>query len=259
MFYVMDSIKTFQNGKAEGLDGVAAEMLKALPWSAILRLRQGFELRLNNLAGGEVYEDWHSILVHCIPKLGSPTSLSHWRPISLLSCVQKLYACCIMKVLDDHFVWPPELVGFTSGRQTMEVTFAARLALAKSVEWGTGCFIAKLDIRKAFDSIDHQEFARCCVDLGLPALLTLAMLRELASGVCSINVQGFGADDVLMLGGGKQGGRDTPKIWNLHLWGIIRDLVASWRSRGVVWAPDSSVSLSIQIWADDIVIYADCL
>ena len=43
-----------------------------------------------------------------------------------------------------------------------------------------------------FDNIDHQEFVRYCVDLGLPVLLFLAMFRELASGVCSVNVQGFG-------------------------------------------------------------------
>jgi hypothetical protein len=39
-----------------------------------------------------------------------------------------------------------------------------------------------------------------------------------------------------MLAGGRQGGRDTPKLWNVLLFLILKDQVKEWEETDLVWS-----------------------
>ena len=103
---------------------------------------------------------------------------------------------------------------------------------------GKGCWVAKLDVRKAFDNMDHPEFATLCTHYGIHPSLILSTLREWEGARATINVAGF-ESNIKMFAGGRQGGRDTPKLWNVLLFLILKQ--NSWKNgRTKTWCGHSS-------------------
>ena len=137
----------------------------------------------------------------------------------------------------------------------MDVTFCMRQAIEKSNLWGVPLFLLRFDIRKAFDSIDHGILTGILEDLGISPALILAVLKELVFCQVDVRVGQHSSDRLPMHHGSKQGGRDTPRIWKIFLWGILRPLIQSWEDRGLVVCFGHTV-LNVQLWADDGILYA---
>ena len=164
--------------------------------------------------------------------------------------MQKLYCAVTARMYDDWIDLPLWMAGFMEGRQTLELTFAVQQAFEKSMAMGRGCWVAKLDVRKAFDTMDHPEFASLCEGYGIHPSMILSTLKEWEGARTTIEVNGL-ASKVNMMAGGRQGGRDTPKLWNILLFLILKDFwlkngkKSSWsgNSRHVMTCgPDSTFS-----------------
>ena len=189
-----------------------------------------------------------------------PRNLGDWRPISLLSTIQKFYNAVTAKMYDDWIELPMWMAGFMEGRQTLELSFSIQRAFEKSMVLGKGCWVAKLDVRKAFDNMDHPEFASLCTHYGIHPSLILSTLREWKGARTTIDVSGFGSN-IKMLAGGRQGGRDTPKLWNILLFLILKEQVEEWEEESLVWSlqPRDGLAprLHILARADDMIIFAN--
>ena len=94
-------------------------------------------------------------------------NLGEWRPISLLSTIQKFYSAVTAKMYDDWIELPVWMADSMEGRQALELSFAVQQAFEKSMVPGKGCWFDKLDMRKAFDNMDHPEFASLCTHYGI--------------------------------------------------------------------------------------------
>jgi hypothetical protein len=164
------------------------------------------------------------------------------------------------KIYDDWIELPVWMAGFMVGRQTLELFFAVQQAFEKSMVLGEGCWVAKLDVRKAFDNMDHPEFVSLCNQYGIHPSLILSTLREWEGAQATINVAGF-ESKLTMLAGGRQGGRDTPKLWNVLLFLILQDQVEEWEETDLVWSLKPrkyfAPRLNILAWADDLMIFAN--
>jgi hypothetical protein len=257
---LIDCWRGVKNGKAPGRDGITNEVMAFFNWETLCRLRELFEKRLNNEEGGEPGPGWLDIDIQCLPKKKKPMNLGEWRPISLLSTIQKLYNAVVAKMYDGWIELPSWMAGFMEGRQTVELSFAVQQAFEKSTVPGQGCWVAKLDVRKAFDNMDHPEFASLCYRFGINPGLILSTLKEWEGARAIINVAGF-ESVVTMLAGGRQGGRDTPKLWNILLLLILKDQVQEWEEKDLVWSlqtqGDLSPRLNILAWADDLLVFAN--
>ena len=73
-------------------------------------------------------------------------------------------------------------------------------------------------------------------------------------------VNGFG-NKINIMAGGRQGGRDAPKLWNVLLFLILRDVVEEWEEEQLVWElptrDDLRPRLNTLAWADDLLIFAN--
>ena len=234
MSTMTDCWRGVKTGKAPGQDGITNEVLAYFNWESLGRLKGLFENRLNNEAGGEVGEPWFDIDIQCLPKNKNPKNLCEWRPISLLSTMQKFYSAVTAKMYDDWIELTLWMAGFMEGRQTLELSFAVQQAFEKSMVVARGCWIAKLDVKKAFDNMDHPEFASLCATYGIHPSMILSTLKEWEGARTTVEVSGFGSR-IKMLAGGRQGGRDTPKLWNILLFLILKDLVEEWEEAQLVW------------------------
>ena len=234
---LIDSWRGIKHGKAPGRDGIANEALAYFNWESLCRLR-GFSKKNNNEEGGEVSDLWFDIDIQCIPKNKKPETWGNGAPFRYSPLCRN--SCCAVtaRMYDDWIDLPLWMAGFMEGRQTLELTFAVQQAFGKSLAMGRGCWVAKLDVRKAFDTMDHPEFASLCESYGIHPSLILSTLREWEGARTTIEVNGFGSR-INMMAGGRQGGRDTPKLWNILLYLILRDLVEEWEKTTCVGTPDA--------------------
>ena len=162
---------------------------------------------------------------------------------------------------DDWIELPVWMADSMEGRQALELSFAVQQAFEKSMVPGKGCWFAKLDMRKAFHNMDHPDFASLCTHYGIHPSLTLSTSRVWEGARTTIDVSGFGSQ-IKMLAGGRQGGRDAPKLWNILLCLILKDLVEEWEETHLVWSLQQqrdglTPRLNILAWADDLIIFAN--
>jgi hypothetical protein len=262
---------------APGLDGVVWACLCSLPHKIMVALRVIFDARVNAYPCSiGVVSAWRRVLLHLIPKNQNPTDVAHWRPIALSSVFQKLYlsvACALVEQLD---VVDPLQRGFRPGGQTMEVAEAARVVARKALEWGLPLYLLKADVARAFDNICHEPLNSAMARVGVPAKLRHAVFQELRCDM-SFSCQGTCWEGVSPSKGGRQGGSETPTLWNIVLGDALRDARRRWYEEDLGWRFDRQDVYSPHVkellsllppsdewdacwlpylaWADDLVIF----
>ncbi|KAA5780172.1 reverse transcriptase family protein, partial [Pseudomonas aeruginosa] len=103
-------------------------------------------------------------------KKGDKTLLKNYRPISLLSHVDKLFSGVITnrlaQRLDDF--QPPEQAGFRRGFGTVDHIHTVRQIIQKTEEYNLPLCLVFVDYEKAFDSIETwavlESLQRCQAD-----------------------------------------------------------------------------------------------
>ena len=160
---------------------------------------------------------------------------------------------CVTECLRTHL---PDFVcdmhGFLPGRQTGEITEAARLLLQKADEWGIPVAIVKGDVEKAFDNIEHGLLDRALEAKGIPLCLRTAVLRELTGVALDVRLQDVRVPSVCLGKGGKQGCSSTPLLWNVVLDHVLGETAQAWRTSGLgLDLRDGGTPITDMIWADD--------
>jgi ribonuclease HI len=253
-----------RSNTAPGADNLTWHVLAHLPDKFLLRLLCAFESRINGDAEHiEVIRDWAQFVVCLIPKTRSPYKVNMWRPISLVSCMQKLYMATVTHLVEHstHPVGESQL-GFSAGHQTAEISEFVRLAMKKATQWGVGFVALKLDASRAFDSMSHRGIADCLRSGGCPLRLVHAVLLEFHRNHMSLRCQGFDLGQVPFCKGGRQGGTDTPEWWKRYLDTPIRLAKARWDAEGLrARFPDAlegyGFDIDILAWADDMILFAN--
>eukprot|EP00973_Karenia_brevis_P040796 5647854-Karenia_brevis.AAC.1 len=98
-----------------------------------------------------------------------------------------------------------------------------------SHEWGPTIVIGNLDIKTAFDSIDHSILFHALIGRGLQEHLAAAFLRELMDIEIDVEIPAMcEASGIRANTGGKQGGTDTTALWNYLIEWIMEDVVGEW-------------------------------
>ena len=92
-------------------------------------------------------------------KKGDPRVLDNYRPISLLTTLNKLYAILIRGRLQDTADenLPATFFGFRKGKSTAEAIHVLRRIQEKAEVGHSPCHIILLDWSKAFDRVRHDK------------------------------------------------------------------------------------------------------
>ena len=158
---------------ATGPDKVAYPMLKHLPRSGMDFLLHIFNLSCTLHSFPSIWKTSSIIYIHKMRKpLDSPAS---FRPISLTSCVSKLFERIILSrllfFLKSNSILSPCQAGFCPGRPTLDQI----LFLSQSISDGfnkprPGCrtILSTIDFSKAFDSVWHSALFHKLISAGLP-------------------------------------------------------------------------------------------
>jgi hypothetical protein len=104
---------------------------------------------------------WKVAVVRPIPKVPQPQHVSDFRPISILPCLSKVLERVILNQIQEFVASKNLLSEFQSGFRAGYGTDTAMLKvvhdLATAMDKGEASIIVSLDLRKAFDCVDHKK------------------------------------------------------------------------------------------------------
>ena len=149
-------------------------MLKHLPQSGM-----DFLLRIFNLSWSlhSFLSIWKTSYIDSIHKMGKPlNSPASFRPISLTSCVSKLFEHIILFrllfFLESNSILSPRQVGFRSGRSTLDQILYLSQSISDGFNKprpGSWTILSAIDFSKAFDSVWQPALFHKLISAGLPS------------------------------------------------------------------------------------------
>ena len=154
---VADVLKLLDVNKASGPDLLSPRLLKEGADILSEPLAKIFNLSLNSSYFPTV---WKQANVVPVFKKGDKTNISNYRPISLLSCVGKVFEKCIFKYLHNYIVSnsliSPVQSGFTPNDSAVFQLIDLYDTFSKAIDDGKEIRVIFCDISKAFDRVWHR-------------------------------------------------------------------------------------------------------
>ena len=174
---LLSAVQTLKKGKASGPDKIYPDMIRELPDIAYRWILEIFNLYWEK---GECPQAWRSATIVPIIKKGKdPASVGSYRPISLTSCVGKLFE----KMVKLRLVWWLEgnnrfsewQAGFRTSRSTVDQC----LRLSQHISDGFQQKPAKrtvlvlFDFQRAFDTVWREKLLTKMLSMGVPTKFVL--------------------------------------------------------------------------------------
>jgi hypothetical protein len=144
---------------------------------------------------------------------------TNYRFINLNNDFLRLYER-LLQARFDHWLsvnrpWGPMQFGFTPRVGTIDALNCLRtLALSFIRHLGVPCYANFLDLKKAFPSINRVETLRALVELGVPYELVHAFASTFSLNSCRLVINGLMTGPVPVNKGTKEGGINSPPIFN---------------------------------------------
>ena len=115
--------------------------------------------------------------------------------------------------------------------------------------------VVQLDVRKAFDHVDHRAALKAMKLQGV-SLFSMALIAAIWSGSCMKACLGtVTSHKVQMSRGLPRGAPESPVIFTMIMELVLRDLIKSWISRKLAWRLDD-FTLAAICYADDVALIA---
>ena len=231
---------------ATGPDKVAYPMLKHLPRSGMDFLLHIFNLSWSSHSFPSIWKTSSIIPIHKMGKpLDSPASI---RPISLTSCVSKLFERIILSrllfFLESNSILSPRQAGFCPGRSTLDQILYLSQSISDGFNKprpGSRTILSTIDFSKAFDSVWHPALFHKLVSAGLPPCFARWTQSFLSDRRACVVFQNHKSRSFRVRRGVPQGSVLGPVLFSL----FINDL------------PDSlPSSVSCSLYADDLAIWS---
>ena len=170
---VKKAINKSKNNKAPGIDDISNEFWKNLPDTWIQHVTDLFNRMYDE---GRVPEDWSKSKMIMLYKKGDPNLPENYRGIALLNAITKIFTSIlssrIKTFIETNGIQMEGQNGFRSRRSTEDNIFILNTkitaALAKE---GGKLFMAFIDFRRAFDTVDHRILWQKLYNCGLSSKL----------------------------------------------------------------------------------------
>ena len=143
--------------KATGLDQISNKVLKLAAPVIYKQLTELFNLSLKS---GEYPDDWKLAKVSPVFKAGERNDPNNYRPISILSTISRVFEKLVYEQIYNYLIKTNLLDSRQSGFRSLHSTVTALLDLTNqwcfNIDRGLVSGILFLDLKKAFDTVDHQ-------------------------------------------------------------------------------------------------------
>ena len=154
---IVNIISNLNTNKAVGPDLISHKLLKMAKYNISKPLTKLFN---KSLTDTKFPCKWKECIVNPLFKKGDKSSVSNYRPISLLSCLGKLMERCVYKHVYNYF-FSNRLIyekqsGFLKGHSTVHQLLEIYHQVVSSLDAKQSTCMAFCDISKAFDRVWYK-------------------------------------------------------------------------------------------------------
>ncbi|UYV84953.1 hypothetical protein LAZ67_X004087 [Cordylochernes scorpioides] len=253
---IYKEIAGLRSNKACGPDGIPNEVLKTLPDSYILLLKQLYN---SVMTTGKYPAIWTNSTIHPIFKNGYKNSPSNYRGIALISNVSKLFTSILRSRLeewvDGRRVIPENQAGFRKERSCIDHIFTLTTLIQLSLRKKRGkLYVFFVDLRKAFDTVPHSLLWKKLYNLGISYQFISTIKSYYEQATIAIRWKGSFTESIKINSGVLPGEPLSPLLFILS----ITDLIEIYNNSDLpsVNLPEFG-DIHLLLYADDIAIIGE--
>jgi len=209
-------IKKLHLGKACGPDGLSAEHLIHAHPILVVHLCALFRYMICNQC---VPDDFGKGLI--IPllkdKLGCINSLDNYRGITLIPVIAKLFELVILELCSEYLLTDNLQFGFKPKLGCSNAIFALRSTIDYFRDRGSTIYAASLDIRKAFDRVNHLKLFESLKNTGLPSCILIILINWYSKLTVAVRWKNALSTSFGVSCGVRQGNSLSPSIFNVFM------------------------------------------
>ncbi|XP_060182487.1 uncharacterized protein LOC132612182 [Lycium barbarum] len=251
---ILNTLHSLPCDKSPGVDGFPAEFFKAF-WPVI-----GEEVTnaiLQFFENGRLLRSINCTTITLVPKVTTPNFVKEFRPIACCSTIYKLIAKIMttkLKTVVDYLVGPSQSA-FIEGRNILD-----NVVVAHELVKGYGqkhvsprCFM-KIDIRKAYDSVEWGFLKMVLIEFGLPNRMVEWVMTCVTTVSYSLVINGGLTERFQAKKGLRQGDPMPPYLFVLVMEYLNRSLKQLRHDPNLNYHPKCSRQELVHIcFADDLI------
>ena len=195
------------------IEGVSSYVLKCALTTVPSKLQRLFSLSLNT---GVFPRKWAHGYINILPKSGDLSNPGNWRPITQ-TCIpaklkEKVVHKRLMTILTDNNILDDSQYGFRCGRSTQHAIFDLTTDSYHNMNCNLLTGLLFLDVRKAFDSLNHDILMFKLQSLGICRIM-LSWFLSYLNRYQTIRFNGRSSNQLKVLSGIPQGSILGPTLF----------------------------------------------
>ena len=241
--WVEEAIRKMKNGKAAGMSGIVAEMVKASGDTGIELITS---LANQIMKDGVIPQDWQSsVIVNCFKGKGDALERGNYRGLKLVDQVMKVIERVIDKLLRERIDIDEMQFGFVPGRGTTDAIFLLRQLQEKYLGKRKNLYLAFVDLEKAFDRVPRRVVWWAMRKLGVDEWLVKIVQSMYTNARSRVRVNDSLSEEFSVKVGVHQGSVLSPLLFIM----VLEALSIEFRT-GCPWE---------LLYADDLVLVAETM
>lgn len=222
---VYAAIRSSNRNTAAGADGITYSLIRNLNDSAVQEITAFFN---DHWQRGTLPPEWKHAEVIMIPKPGKKLQIENLRPISLTSCLGKLFERVITNrvqdYLEDNDLFPHSMYGFRAHLSTQDVLLQLKEVIDNAPQQGEN-IILTLDIKGAFDNVSHQAILEGLEALHCGQRVYSYVHAFLSDRTATVGLGSIRSDVIKVPNKGTpQGSVISPLLFNVAMVGLAHEL-----------------------------------
>ena len=155
--FTLSELKNLKCNKSSGMDNIPPRLLKD---AAAVIAKPLTKIINTSLAMGAVPDEWKRAKVTPVFKKGKRSEMDNYRPISVLPVASNLLERAVHRqlyqFLSKHQILSPFQCGFRKNHSTESAAISFTDSIRRGMDQGLLTGAVFIDLRKAFDSVDHD-------------------------------------------------------------------------------------------------------
>lgn len=245
-------IKEWPNNKSPGPDGFTGEFYKMFCDILTPDIYAVFSTVMTDLT---TLHPLNSSYIVLIPKIEQPTMPQHYRPISLIHAIQRIFSKVMANRIKESIadLVQPAQTGFVRDRQITEGFLYAQQVLHNAEQQNIPMAIFKADIHKAFDTVGWEFIIEIMRQLGFPTNWIVWIQKAVLQGTSQVIINGLLGKKITLRRGVRQGDPISPILFIIAI-----DFLNRWFSKLVqsgAWSLPYHDMKPCLLYADDALIF----